>query len=305
MKKRLSPAWIAADKALELYVFWRSKMRMSAELHQRIRCELKMLEHARDEYAKRLDKYDEYRGALLKRSRPGKRKYYYYGKWRGDKKYRYIEQSELKHVQKIRETRFLEEALGRIDNDISLLRSLCIGFLPYDPSSINESLHPVYRCEVPPVSKLYEHEGVKWKAGRLDFQKEFPENYPEKKRHKTSDGVMVKTISELTIYERFKAAGLAFVYELPLPPADYGPALYPDFTVLSPIDMKSHIIVEFAGRMDRQDYREDFARRTGRYIASGYTPGVNLFFIFSDNEGNIDSTQITKVIEDIFGDKKM
>ena len=78
-------------------------------------------------------------------------------------------------------------------------------------------------------------------------------------------------------------------------------AAAPDFTILSPVDMKSEIIVEFAGRMDRQDYREDFAKRVGRYIASGFIPGVNLFFIFGDNDGNIDSTQITKVIEDIYG----
>ena len=116
---------------------------------------------------------------------------------------------------------------------------------------------------------------------------------------------MVKTISELTLYERFRAAGLAQVYELPLPMKDYGPPLYPDFTLLSPVDMTTEIIVEFVGRLDQRGYREDFARKVGRYIASGYIPGVNLFFIYSDSEGNIDSMQITKVIADILGSKSV
>ena len=65
--------------------------------------------------------------------------------------------------------------------------------------------------------------------------------------------------------------------------------------------MKTEIIVEYVGRLDRQDYREDFAKRLGRYIASGYKPGVDLFFVYSDKDGNIDSMQVTKVIADILG----
>ena len=71
------------------------------------------------------------------------------------------------------------------------------------------------------------------------------------------------------------------------------------------LDPLTEIIVEFVGRLDQRGYREDFARKVGRYIASGYIPGVNLFFIYSDSEGNIDSMQITKVIADILGTKRV
>lgn len=128
-----------------------------------------------------------------------------------------------------------------------------------------------------------------------------PENYPQYKRHRTSDGVMVKSISELAMYEMFKGAGLTQIYELPIAPEDHGPPMYPDFTILSPVDMKTEIYVEFAGRLDLREYREDFARRVGRYIANGLKPGVNLFFVFGDRDGNIDSMQIAKVIADIYG----
>jgi len=267
-----------------------------------MRYELKMLQRARKEYELRLSVLKDCSGTILKRTKPGNSShFYYYAKRPGSKKYAYLKKSEFSLIERVREVRFLEEAIRRIDIDITLIESLSSGFLPFDPSSVCESLPEIYRCEVPPVSELYEHEGSKWLANRLEFQKRFPENYPEKKKHKTSDGIKVKTVSEALLYDRLKDAGLALIYELPFLPSDHGPALYPDVTVLSPIDMKTEIIIEYVGRLDLFDYRGNFAKKIGRYMDSGYTLGVNLFIVCSTNDGYIDSTQITKLIADIFG----
>lgn len=276
-------------------------MYMNAELSRRLTCEILMLEKAKKEYTSRLARLEDCKGAFLCRKKHGHDKYYFFVKRRNSKIYKYLGNADHSEVKRVREARFLEEAIRRIDRDISLMKSLAEGFLPYDPSSVSAYLPAVYRCEVTPVSELYEREGARWKAAQLVHQSRYPENYPQNKTHRTSDGVMVKTISEVALYEMFKAAGLAQVYELPLVPKDYGPALYPDFTILSPIDMKTEIIVEYVGRMDLEDYRGRFAKKVGRYIRSGYIPGVNLFFIFGDEKGNIDTTQVTKVIADIFG----
>lgn len=276
-------------------------MMMNAELQHRIDYELMMLENARKEYALRLDHLKDYKGSYLRRVNPGKKKYYYLIKRRGSKKYRYLGLSGQQEIANVREVRFLEEAIRRVDRNIALMKALTDGATSFDPSSISESLPKIYRCMVPPVSELYEREGARWKADMLKYQKKFPENYPENKRHTTTDGVKVKTISELTLYEMFKAAGLALVYELPLAMNDYGPPLYPDFTILSPVDMKTEIIVEFAGRLDSWSYCKDFGERVSRYINNGYIPGVNLFFVFGDKDGNIDSSQIERVIAEIKG----
>ena len=58
------------------------------------------------------------------------------------------------------------------------------------------------------------------------------------------DGIKVKIVSELVLYERLKDAGLAQIYELPLPLKDYGPPLYPDVTILSPKDMKTEMLTQ-------------------------------------------------------------
>lgn len=276
-------------------------MFMSAELRQRLNYEIMVLEQDKKEYALRLESLQDHAGMLLRRTKRKNNHYYYYEKRPGAKSFKYLGRPSHHKVQQIRKARFLTEAIRRIDRDIDLMKSLLNGFIPFDPSSVNESLPAVYRGEMFPVSELYERESAKWKANRLEFQKRFPENYPQMKRHTTSDGVKVKTISELVLYERLKSAGLALIYELPLPLSDYGPPLYPDATVLSPIDMRTEIIVEFVGRLDQYDYRMDFAKKLGRYIESGYIPGVNLFFVYGDKDGNVDSTQITRVIAEIKG----
>ena len=277
-------------------------MLMNANLYQRLNYEIKLLEKEKQECIIRLDLLGDCKDDCLRRAKPGKGKYYYYYvKRNGTKGYSYLGPSDHRTVKQIREARFLKEAIRRIDCDLGLMKALIDGFLPYDSSHIAESLPAVYRCDVPPSSELYETEGKKWLSRRLEDQKAFPENYPEKKLHRTSDGIWVKTVSEVVLYEMVKSAGLALIYELPLPMKDYGPPLYPDVTVLSPIDMRTEIIIEYVGRLDLREYREEFARKIARYIKSGYKIGINLFFVFSDNEGHIDSIQIKRVIADILG----
>ncbi len=259
-----------------------------------------MLEKTKKEYTARLESLIDFKDAFLRRAKPAKSKYYYYYvKRNGSKAYDYLGSSDQRVVTQVREARFIKEAIRRIDHDLGLMKLLADGFLPFDPSHINESLPATYRCDVPPSSELYEVEGKKWLSRRLEDQKGFPENYPGKKQHRTSDGIWVKTVSEVVLYEMVKSAGLALIYELPLPMKDYGPPLYPDVTVLSPIDMKTEILIEYVGRLDLREYREEFARKIDRYIKGGYKIGVNLFFIFSDSKGHIDSMQIKRVIADI------
>ena len=276
-------------------------MLMNAELKHRINYELALLEHAKKEYSQRLELLRDCKGAFLRRSKHGASGYFFHIKRRGFKKYEYLGRSGHPEVMRVKEVRFLEEAIKRIDRNIELMESLTDGFLPFDPSHVCESLPETYRCEVPPVSELYRQKGAKWKTEQMEFQKRFPENYPQFKTQRTSDGVMVKTISEVVLYEMVKDAGLASVYELPFVPNDYGPALYPDLSVLSPIDMESVIFIEYVGRLDDPGYCEKFAKRIRRYIKNGYVPGVNLFLVFSDEDGNIDSTQIARVIAEIKG----
>ena len=274
---------------------------MDAELNHRLNYELKNLEAEKEKYERRLELCHGSETLHLRSLKRRNGKCYYAAKPRGADKYTYLGSRERPDVKRICEAHFLQEAIRRTDINIKLINSLIDKYLPCDPYSVNAALREVYQTSIPPVSVAYEKEGEKWKADRLAFQAKYPENYPERKNERTSDGVWVKTVSEVVLYERFKAAGFYQIYELPPVLKDYGPAIYPDFTILSPIDMKTEIYVEYVGRLDLPSYRDEFARRVARYINNGYRPGVNVFFIFSDRDGHIDSMQINKVIADIRG----
>ena len=274
---------------------------MDADLNIRLAYELKNLKNTRDQYTRRLELCRGFESVRLKKLTRKNGKSYYYEKRRKTDKYVYLGTKGVPDVKRICEAHFLKEALKRIDFNIELISHVLQEYLSIDKYAVNESLPLAYRTDVPPVSDAYLAEGNKWKSSRLAFQSEFPENYPEHKTERTSDGVMVKTVSEVVLYERFKSEGFAQLYELPLVLTDYGPAMYPDFTILSPVDMKTEIIVEYIGRLDLPKYRDDFAYRLGRYIANGYKPGVDLFFVFSDKTGHIDSMQINRIIADIKG----
>lgn len=274
---------------------------MDHDLQSRLIYELKILKKDKERYTSRLSLLDEYRGQRLKRLSPKDGCNYYCIRRKNAAKYKYAGKEADKSVSRIKEAAHITRALDIIDRNIALTESLLEGYEKYDNASIDEKLPFSYRSEEIINDADYLAVGMKWKAAKLAYQATFPENYPQNKTERTSDGTMVKTISEMVLYERLIAAGLIFVYELPLPSNDYGPNLYPDFTVLSPLDCKTEIIIEYVGRLDLPQYRDEFSRRLYRYMMNGYTPGVNLFFAFGDMRGHIDSLQVNKIIADILG----
>lgn len=274
---------------------------MDAELNRRLDYELKLLKDDRARYTRLLENCRGFENMCIRSSKRPNGREYYYARWKGAKQYKYVGTRSHPDVKRICDAHFLKEAIKRIDNNIKMIEKFMEGYLEVDPYSINAALRKLFRRSIAPASQAYQVEGAKWKKEKLAFQATFPENYPEHKTEQTSDGVWVKTVSEVVLYERFKAAGFVQIYELPLVLNDYGPAIYPDFSILSPVDMKTVIYVEYVGRLDLQKYRDDFARKVDRYISNGYIPGVNVFFIYGNKEGHIDSLQINKVIADIRG----
>ena len=274
---------------------------MDAELNHRLDYEKRQLVALRDICAERLEKIGGMEHVPLRTTRRAHGGKYYYARMDGARTYTYLGNKDRPEVKRIKEAHAIREYIRRIDVNINAINGFLNSYLPYDGYSVNEHLAEIYRMDMAPASEAYRIEGENWLADRKRFQSQYPENYPEKKTERTSDGTMVKTVSEVVLYERLKSAGFCFIYELPLVMNDYGPALYPDFTVLSPIDMKTEVIIEYSGRLDLPRYREDFARRIGRYMEKGYIPGVNLFFAFGDSKGHIDSMQINRIIAEIRG----
>ena len=274
---------------------------MDADLISKLGYEKTLLTKDREIFSSKLKSLEPYKNCKLKKYSHKNGEAYYSMKSEGYKSYNYIGKASDLRVRRVQEVHHLEESIRRIDHDIELIDSLVHNYQPYDYLSVDTALPGSYQSCTSSSFTKYQVIGRKWKEEKLRFKAQFPENYPEYKTERTSDGVWVKSKNEVILYNKLLYEGLFHIYELPLPLADYGPPLYPDFTILSPIDMKTEIIIEHVGRLDNQQYRDDFARRLGRYIAAGYIPGVNLFFTFNDRNGHIDSLQINKIVADLYG----
>ena len=273
---------------------------MDADIRDRLIYKRMVLENDRNNYQSRLELLEPYRYCRIKLDKKDPGKSYYYIKPEGSDKYKYVGK-ETNRILRVKEAAHLAKAIEHIDHDIELVNSLLHGYIPYDDMTIDRLLPLSYRTDMKQRETLYDRVGKKWKEKKLEYQKQFPENYPERKTETASDGVKVKSKNEAIIYNKLLDSSLYHIYELPLVLDDYGPPMYPDFTVLSPIDMASEIIIEHIGKLNEWEYVNDFAKRVRRYILAGYVPGVNLFFTFNDKDGHIDSLQITKVIADILG----
>ncbi len=117
--------------------------------------------------------------------------------------------------------------------------------------------------------------------------------YPEYLKHRTSTGQLVRSKSEVLIYEKLLANKIAFKYEAPLLLGNK--IVYPDFSIMR-IDNKI-FYWEHAGCCFREDYRNEFDWKLKKYEEQGITLWDNLIITFDDINGNIDVRDIESAIQ--------
>lgn len=112
-------------------------------------------------------------------------------------------------------------------------------------------------------------------------------------KHVTSDGTIVRSKSELIIYELLLQYHITFRYEKPI--IIGGMEYRPDFTILLP-DGKV-IYWEHAGMMTKEEYRERHKKKMDAFESAGIVPWDNLIVTYDDRYGNININLIISEIE--------
>ena len=118
-------------------------------------------------------------------------------------------------------------------------------------------------------------------------------NYPQHLRHRTSSGEMVRSKSEVIIYELLQKHDLAFRYEREKFIDGY--VIHPDFE----IRRKDGKIIywEHCGLMDSQKYIDSFHWKLNHFEKEGIVLWDNLILTFDDSFGNIDVNIIEAEIQ--------
>ena len=92
--------------------------------------------------------------------------------------------------------------------------------------------------------------------------------------YKTSQGVYVRSKSELIIAERLEKQNIPYRYEWPLKLRD-GQIVYPDFTILHPQTLKIYYFEHF-GMIGNPEYADNAIRKINTYAVNGILLDNNL-----------------------------
>ena len=122
--------------------------------------------------------------------------------------------------------------------------------------------------------------------------------YDDRHIHKTIDGKMVRSKSEVIICNILASMNVDYSYEKELYFDDEGITVHPDFTVYDPDEGKTWYW-EHCGMLEKPDYASDWERKKKLYERHGITEETNLI-ITRDVAGAIDAQSIKELIEDYF-----
>lgn len=259
--------------------------------------ELKNLRKAVSNHSRRLSNYDSYRMVNSPQKGTSSQKYYVIKKGSCKRKYLGVDGSEK--VIKMKAARYYKKLLQVIERDIELLESLDKDYVLPDHEVINSLLPKVYRTDMPPVLMPSSGAAAEWKRKKEAEKATYEPYRPEDLKYTAKDGTKMRSLSEVLIANYLLSLGITFVYELPL--KDHGDTILPDFTILSPVDNKTEIIIEHQGAMGSETYQWKFIHTVLFFLQTNKVPNKDVFFTFNHLNKDPDLRQIDSILKIAFG----
>ena len=121
--------------------------------------------------------------------------------------------------------------------------------------------------------------------------------HPEHKIVPTVDKIMVRSKSEAFIVMLLSTLHIPYRYECKLEIGGYD--IYPDFTIRHPLTGKVYYW-EHVGRLDKEDYRQDFLFKMRLYVNNGILPDHNLILTYESDGHPFDITIAQDKIREFF-----
>lgn len=259
--------------------------------------ELRHLRNTVDSHTLDLAEYESM--TLANSFEKGSSKQKYYLTQKGSRKKKYIGSEKNETVRKIKSAKYYKTLGEVIDRDIKLLESLSNGFVLPEHEIINGMLPKVYRIKTPPEMENRNQTAAEWKKRKEAEKARYAPYRPEDLKYPAQDRTMMRSLSEVLIANYLLSLGITFVYELPL--VVNGKRIVPDFTILSPVDNRTVIIIEHQGAMDNEKYQEKFMRTLLFYLGTKLVPNKDVFFTFNHLDRVLDLRQVDYILHVAFG----
>ena len=259
--------------------------------------ELRSLSVAVDAQLRDLAAYSDC--VLVESRRKNSNTKYYYMKKRGRSPKRYVGKNSSALVEDVKSSKYFEKLRKIIDHDIDLLERIKEEYVIPDHSRINNLLPNVYKTDSPPKALPSSPAAAEWKRQKESEKAKYRPFRPEDLKYRAQDGTMMRSLSEVIIANYLLSLGITYVYELPF--THHGKTILPDFTILSPVDNRTVIIIEHQGAMNSDEYQGKFIRTVLFYLETKLVPNKDVFFTFNHLDKSLDTRQLDSILRIAFG----
>lgn len=263
-----------------------------------VKKELKKLENVLDTI--KMFRQQEPEGCL-KYQKKGK-KILYYQQYKNEKtgqwERKYIKKENYSLAEKLAQKHYyavLEPVLRRRR---MVLRELLNNYHPEELEQVYDDLNDVRKALVTPSVVSKKEHIHKW----LEESYEGNPFHPENLKHRTEQGEMVRSKSEMIIanilYQHRDS--IRYKYECPLKLLADGieKTIYPDFTIMN-LQTGKIYYYEHAGRMDEPYYTSEFVKKMNLYMANNLLPGRDVVMTFETLANPLDVIVVKNVVEEI------
>lgn len=218
-------------------------------------------------------------------------KWFYYR----DGKELYIPKNKRELAQKLVYRRFLEDRLAEVEREQHAWESYA-ALTQTNLTSAEEKWYEGPAAELlQSMHRPLSEELEIW----LSEDYEANEMYPEKLRHRSASGHVLRSKSEAMIDTELFRRGIPFRYECALRLSDS--TVYPDFLLRHPESGRLAVWEHF-GMMDSVSYADSAARKLQAYIRAGYLPSYNFLMTFETQEHPLQPDDVAELIEHFLAD---
>lgn len=247
---------------------------------QSLKLELDFYESINSRYNQILNTLPE--GVLYFKYQHGKKRPYICS----DGKELYLSKRKGRLINELFQRKCISESLKHVGKNIEILKLMYSQYTNYDdmlPENIGRTL-------LDDNKEMVQNTNVrKW----LAIPNRQSTYRADEKRHRTPNGVEMRSKSEVLIGSFLEFKNIPYKYEERI--FLDGNAFYPDFTVKRASDGKL-IIWEHFGMMDDPGYAERNRHKRFLYEKNGYFPYDNFIATYSDSKGSIDMVLLERIV---------
>lgn len=224
----------------------------------------------------------------------GKSLQFYHLTEKGDKKGKYLSKKDLSLAQKIIQAHNDKLQLAAFQEEYTAIKKLLS--LPENSKSFRQlSSQNQYRKDlITPATISAKDYAKEWLSVPYKA-KSFTEDSPV---FTTSNGLRVRSKSEIIIAETLLSAGIPFRYEYPVPVQinDSIVDFHPDFYCLN-LRTRKEFVWEHFGMMDTPEYADNAVSKMNSYARNNYFPGFNLIITEETKNQPLSTRLVQKTIE--------